>query len=424
MSRGDSVRERQKVRVTLEVIAGPHAGAHFEFDRHDTFLVGRGTWSHLCLRDDRHFSRHHFRVEIRPPDCYLIDLGSRNGTFVNGSRVNATFLRDGDVISGGKTEIRVRVGNLQHPAPASSPTVLGGLTATISQSSTGTGSNFANVQQIPGYELQEELGGGSMGLVYRALHKATGQAVAIKVIRQRESASEHAIQLFIREASLLGRLNHPHIVHCLDFGYASGQLYLVMEYVSTITLESVLADESRSSRIRIPCAIASQLLKALHHAHKQSIVHRDIKPENVLLCRKGRKLNAKLADFGLAKNYAYAGLSEISREGDIRGTIAYMPPELVVDCRNARPSGDIYSVGATLYFYLTNQFPFDFGKQNKLMVVLEKDPVPLKERVPEIPSRLAAIVHRALAKDPADRFASAREMHTALTPFTSRRKKR
>src|SRR5579859_4435183 len=141
-----------------------------------------------------------------------------------------------------------------------------------------------------------------------------------------------------------------------------------------------------------------------------SIVHRDIKPENVLLFRKNRKLNAKLADFGLAKNYAYAGLSEISHEGDLRGTIAYMPPELVVDCRDARPAGDIYSVGATLYYYLTRQFPFEFGRRNKLAVVLEDEPVPLAKRVPDIPKELAKIVHRAMAKEPADRFTSAAEM--------------
>jgi serine/threonine-protein kinase len=101
-----------------------------------------------------------------------------------------------------------------------------------------------------------------------------------------------------------------------------------------------------------------------------------------------------------------------------------MPPELIVDCRNARPSGDIYSVGATLYYYLTREYPFEFGKRNKLAVVLEDDPVPLTDREPEIPKELAAIVHRALLKDPNARFSSAREMFTALKPFAVRRRHR
>jgi serine/threonine-protein kinase len=426
MADDTEVRQRQTVRVALEVVSGPHEGAHFEFDRYDTFLVGRGSWSHLCLQDDLHFSRHHFRVEIRPPDCYLVDLGSRNGTFVNGNRVNATFLRDGDVISGGKTEIQVSVRSTQPAVPVDAPTVLGAFKSTITSertSATLAERKFASIREIPGYELQEEIGGGSMGVVFRAIHSATAKPVAIKVISPRQSTSEAAMQLFVREASLLGRLNHPHIVQCLDFGYTTGQLYLIMEYVPAINYESVL-EEQRSARTRVSCAIICQILRALEHAHRMSIVHRDIKPENVLLWRKGRKLNAKLADFGLAKNYAYAGLSEISRLGDIRGTIAYLAPELVIDCRQARPAGDIYAVGATLYRYLTSEFPFDFGDKNKLAVVLEDDPVPIRQRAPQVPAGVAEIVHRALAKDPGSRFSSARAMLEALEPFSIRRKKR
>jgi serine/threonine protein kinase len=424
---GDTeLRQRQTVRVALEVASGPHQGKHFEFDRYDTFLVGRGSWSHLCLQDDLHFSRHHFRIEIRPPDCYLVDLGSRNGTFVNGNRVNATFLRDGDVISGGKTEIRVSVTTGRPRVAVDAPTVLGSFKSTITferPTETRLEKKFASVREIPGYELQEEIGSGSMGVVFRAVHSATAKPVAIKVISPRQSASEAAMQLFVREASLLGRLNHPHIVQCLDFGYNSGQLHLIMEYVPAIPYETVL-EEQGSARTRISCAIICQILLALDHAHEMSIVHRDIKPENVLLWRKGRKLNAKLADFGLAKNYAYAGLSEISRLGDIRGTIAYLAPELVIDCRQARPAGDIYAVGATLYRYLANEFPFDFDDKNKLAVVLEDDPVPLRRRAPQVPSGVEEIVHRALAKDPAARFPSARVMLKALEPFSVRRKKR
>jgi pSer/pThr/pTyr-binding forkhead associated (FHA) protein len=404
--RSAAADERETAHVALNVLTGPHAGAHFDFRRHDTFLIGGGPWSHLCLNEDSHFSRHHCRIEIRPPDCYLIDLGSRNGTFVNGNRVDSTFLRDGDVISGGKTTIRVGVG-------ATQPMIVD-----------PEGTRLGVAHSIPGYALQEELGSGAMGMVYRAIHNATGQVVAIKVISQRQTRSEHVIQLFIREANLLGRLNHPHIVRSLDFGYTAGQLYLVMECIPTMSLQDVLAGASRSSSIRIPCAIVSQILRALDHAHRLSIVHRDIKPENILLFRKGGKLNAKLADFGLAKNYESAGLSQISQAGDLRGTIAYMPPELIADCRNARPTGDIYSLGATLYYYLTRQLPFTFGNRNKLAVVLEDDPVPLETWVPDIPPALAKIVYRALAKDPSQRFASAAEMISALRPFATPRRRK
>ncbi|MEK6239443.1 MAG: FHA domain-containing protein, partial [Planctomycetales bacterium] len=93
-------------QVVLEVVEGPNAGAVFRFDRHETFLVGRSVTAHLRLSEDPHFSRHHFRLEIRPPDCYLIDLDSLNGTLVNGRRVKETYLDEDDVIEGGKTKIR------------------------------------------------------------------------------------------------------------------------------------------------------------------------------------------------------------------------------------------------------------------------------------------------------------------------------
>jgi eukaryotic-like serine/threonine-protein kinase len=428
-----SDKAADNVHVTLDVVAGPHIGGRFEFAHHDTFLVGRGAWSHLCLSQDLHFSRHHFRIEIRPPDCYLIDLGSRNGTFVNGHRVSSVYLKDGDVISGGKTEIRVKVGAIKPPALA--PTILGSISATAPIDKhagdtdgppllPGNRPLSALLPPLPGYELLEELGTGSMGVVYRAVHMGTNQQVAIKLISQKQTTSEHAIQLFIREAHLLGRLDHPRIVRCLDFGYTGGQLYLVMECVPTISLQDVLANEPRSSCIRIPCAIVRQILQGLEHAHRMSIVHRDIKPENVLLFRREGKLNAKLADFGLAKNYVYAGFSQISHEGDLRGTLAFMPPELIVDCRDARPAGDIYSVGATLYYYLTRRLPFEFGTRNKLAVVLEDEPIRLEERLPSIHPKLAKIVHRAMAKEARDRFSSAAEMFSALKPFATRRRRR
>jgi pSer/pThr/pTyr-binding forkhead associated (FHA) protein len=415
----ESARDARTAHVTLSVVAGPKTGVNFEFLNHSTFLVGRGPWAHLRLSEDSHFSRHHFRIEFHPPDCHLSDLGSRSGTFVNGNRVNSALLRDGDVISVSDTKIRVCV-NGARVAP---PTILGALSSTVNYRSkylSGESNEPAPAQLIPGYELREVLGVGAMGIVYSAVHKSTGQKTAIKLISQDQTTMERAIQLFIREANLLGRLDHPNIVRCLDFGYTGGHLYLVMERVPTISLQDVLARETSSACIRIPCGIIRQVLQGLEHAHRMSIVHRDIKPENVLLCRDGRKLKAKLADFGLAKNYANAGLSEISHEGDLRGTLAYMPPELVVDCRNAGPAGDIYSVGATLYYYLCRQLPFDFSKRNKLAVVLEDDPVPLEQSVPEIPPKLAQIVHRAMAKEKSDRFASAAEMCDALEPFATR----
>jgi serine/threonine protein kinase len=343
---------------------------------------------------------------------------------VNGTKVREAFLQEGDIISGGNTKIHVSVKGTRtsgHDADAS--TVIRPQLApdTLPPSTVSLTVNRAT-PEFPGYEFLEELGRGTMGVVYRARQKAKGRTVAIKMIVPRPIESDEPVQLFTREASVMRQLKHRHIVRCHEFCFSGGQFFLVMECVPTVPLASVLDGKSESSRIRIPCAIACQVLDALEYAHGLSIVHRDIKPENILLVRKGRKLNAKLTDFGLAKNYENAGFSELTRTGHIRGTVAYMPPEQIVDCRYARPSADIYAVGATLYEFLTGELPFDFGSRNKLRVVLEDEPIPIRDRCPALPSALAEMVHRALSKDPNERFRSADAMRRELQSFLVRRR--
>jgi pSer/pThr/pTyr-binding forkhead associated (FHA) protein len=260
---------RSPIRVTLDVTAGPHRGGRFEFDRHDTFVVGRESRSHLCLRDDLHFSRHHLRIEVRPPQCLLIDLGSRNGTFVNGTKIREVFLEDGDIISGGNTKIRVSIkGTRRSRHDADVSTIIGPQAPpdTLPPSTKCLIGDGAT-PEFPGYEFLEELGRGTMGVVYRARQRAKGRTVAIKAIVPRPMESDEPVQLFTREASVLRQLKHRHIVRCHEFCFSGGQFFLVMEWVPTVPLESVLDGKSESSRIRIACAIACQILEALEYAH-------------------------------------------------------------------------------------------------------------------------------------------------------------
>src|SRR5262249_11494370 len=153
---------------------GPHQGARFEFDRHDTFLVGRAPTAHLQLLDDAYFSRHHLLLEFNPPRCYLRDLGSSNGTSVNGQKVAECFLRDGDVISGGKTRMRLSlVGAAPEPA-AEAP------------AATDPGA----VPPIPGYEVLRPLGRGGMGAVYLVRRQADGDLCALKLILPEAAADD------------------------------------------------------------------------------------------------------------------------------------------------------------------------------------------------------------------------------------------
>ncbi len=423
---------RSQAAVRLEVTDGPHQGLKIEFDRHDTFLVGRSRDAHLRLNNDPHFSRNHFRMEINPPDCYLIDLDSQNGTFVNGLKVQNAFLKDGDLISGGKTKIRFAALHPTHRESLEASTLAvpavpelrlqPNAHSPVSHSASPAPAPPVPIQSVPGYEVLWELGRGGMGVVYRAIRKATGSNVALKVIVPAHSVTSEALQLFLREASILSQLDHPRIVRFQEMGFAAGQLYYAMDFVETVSPQEVWADRSSASRTRTACGILCQILDALAYAHAQSLVHRDVKPANILLTLAGRKLRSKLADFGIAKNYVNAGFSELTQEGEARGSLAFMPPEQIINSRDARPSCDIYSAGATLYQYLSGELPFDFSsRRSKFKIVLEEEPVPLSNHLPDLSRDLEAIVHRALAKNPSDRFPSAQAMRKALLPFARRK---
>lgn len=416
--------------VVLEVFRGPHAGQKFEFERHDTFLAGRSSKAHLRLKKDLHFSRHHFRIEISPPRCFLIDLGSRNGTFVNDRKVLEAFLADGDVITGGETAIRVRLS--QHrpdesrgegkPRHNSLPAIASSRSSKSAAAVSRRGLPDPKEVQIANYDIVEELGQGSTGTVYRAVQKSTGRHVALKVILPAHTTSPERLQLFMREASVLSKLSHPNIVRFLEMGMEGQQFFVAMEYVGAIPFDQVVQDGPLSTRIRICCSIACRVLDALQYAHAKGVVHRDLKPANILLMRKGRKLHAKLADFGLAKSYEDAGFSEMTRDSEARGTPAFMSPEQIVSSRYAKPSCDLYGLGVTLYRYLSGAMPFKTGQGDSLLrPILEDPPAPLATRLPEIPPGLANIVDRSLAKDPADRFRSAETMKAALLPFCQHR---
>ncbi len=416
-------------RVVVEAVSGPHAGERHEFSGHQTLVVGRAAAAQLSLNRDPYFSRHHFCLEINPPDCFFRDLGSRNGTYLNGERCTERRLRDGDVISGGSTRLTV---SLTQEACDTAP---GALSVTSvpgrggdggqgdGGQSDGPAAGDPSFQMVPGYEVFEEIGRGGMGAVYRAIQKSTAKQVALKVILPMHAVEEDANRFFIREASLLGQLDHPRIVRFHEFGMAAGQLFLAMEYVPKIDLQEILRTQSEPSRIRICCAIACQVLEALSYAHTRSLVHRDIKPSNILVYQPQQKLRVKLADFGLTKNYMNAGFSGMTLEGDIRGTLRYIPPEQVIDSRYAKPASDIYALGATLYEYLCGKPPFDYAVgQKQILAILEEDAPPLRERCPRAPAELATILERALAKDPLNRFSSAEEMRQALLPFSKRKR--
>jgi len=430
-------------RVILRVIAGPHQGSEFVYDEHNTLLVGRGSQAQLRLKEDLHFSRNHFRLEINPPDCYLMDLRSRNGTFVNGDRVSDRFLKHGDVVSGGRTQMKVSIEASRSqviPTPALPVEIPKAAVPIVPVSAVAppasdprTGPNEPRSQSaqksapdseqtavhIDGYQIHEQIGAGDLGKVYRATRQATGELCALKVISPAARADEKAIQSFLREAAILNQLQHANIVRMNEMGASGSELFMSTEFLATLDWQELSARWSPAQKIRIACGLMAQVLGALDYAHGRSLVHRDVKPGNILIFRSpDGKLAAKLADFGLAKQYTTAGMSQMTREGDVIGSLPFMSPEQFINSREAKPTCDIYSAGATLYWMLSGQEPIVLANHPcKFLAILEDPPVPLRQRCPDVPLALEQLVHRALEKTPEKRFGSTAEMRQQLRAF-------
>jgi serine/threonine-protein kinase len=408
------------MKVTLTVTAGPHRGESFTFDEHDTFIVGRSDRAHFRLPfKDKTVSRVHFMIEVNPPSCRVMDMASLNGTSVNGRRVTTADLGDGDVIKGGRTVMTIsiaRTGMLKEPdrpvaeveAPDAKPGPQG---ETVLMPS--------GLHQVPSYRVLRELGQGGMGVVYLAQPAAGGSPVALKVITPAVAGSHGALGRFLREAAILRSLDHPNIVRFREIGALEGRPYFVMDYVPGTNADRLVKEHVGPLPIGRAVGLICQALDALDYAHARGFVHRDIKPSNLLVAGDGPEERLQVADFGLARLYLSSPLSGLTCTGQTAGTAGYIAPEQITNFREARPPADQYALGATLYYLLTARKLYDFppGLDRQLLMILQDEPIPIRTRRPDIPKKLAAVIHRSLSREPADRFPGAKALRAALGPF-------
>jgi hypothetical protein len=249
------------------------------------------------------------------------------------------------------------------------------------------------------YEIIDKLGEGAMGVVYRARDKTLGRMLALKMLSADLSGEDEVHKRFHREAVAIGRLSHPNIVTVFDRGEQDGQLFMVMELLEGQDLRAMIeetAEVSLADRIRIMIQIA----QGLGYAHSKGVVHRDIKPANIHVTTAGA---VKILDFGLAR--VGAG-GTITRRGVILGTPDYMSPEQAMG-KDVDNRSDIFSAGAVFYEFLTLEKPFK-GKtlHSVLYQILSHEPTPVLTVNPDLPARLAAVVHRMMDKTPDKRYAS------------------
>ena len=279
------------------------------------------------------------------------------------------------------------------------------------------------------FRVIRTLGVGGMGSVYEVQHELTRHRRALKLlhadVRQKHP---HVVQRFLREASVAGTLGDPHIVETFDAGeLPTGEPYLVMELLQGEPLSD------RIARGRLPigeaASIGAQLCEAISVAHARGIIHRDLKPENVFLCAPNVKPSVarhdeaafvKVLDFGISKfdsSFTTDGAAQ-TQEGIALGTPFYMPPEQVRGSKDIDARSDVYAIGVILYEGLTGQRPFDADSMPHLMVLIHEGRyTPLRALRPDAPEELAALIDRAMAKDPDARIQSAKELGERLAPF-------
>lgn len=448
--------------IYLRIIQGPGSGQVLPIPGGQPVTLGRSGASSYAF-DDPLLSRKHCAVECRGDLCRIVDLQSRNGTFVNGQRIGAQLLSVGDRIKIGNVVFEVCPAGAQpiqpppsmtggRPAAAASPPRGPALTGAQLGQTISIGQQAAPIapcqacgkplgsqggRDVRGklvcaacfdrYDVDEDLVEGfriveraevnSYGATYLAQQKLMGRMVVLKTIQMgADEDAQRAMRRFLREAKTGGRLQHPSIVELYDVNEQAGLMYIVTEHVEGDSLEKLLRE--RGGPLPGPQVTRAmlQIAEALQYAHELQIVHRDVKPANVLIRRSDGR--AKLQGFTLAKNLERAGFSVITVDGESLGTPYYMPPEQVRSAKNVDQRCDVYSWGATTYHCLSNHLPLESRSYGEFIEkVFAKDAPPIETWIPSIPRPLASLLGRTLQRDPARRPRSMNEVLQELEPI-------
>ncbi|HWQ03296.1 MAG TPA: protein kinase [Candidatus Nitrosotenuis sp.] len=265
------------------------------------------------------------------------------------------------------------------------------------------------------YRIVEKLGEGGMGVVYRAEDEALGRPVALKILPEKFSGQQEALQRFLAEAKLASSINHPNIVSIYELGEEGGQRFIAMEYVAGKSLRALLKSQRLGLKKLLDLAVPAA--EALSRAHRAGVIHRDIKPENLLVSDDGY---IKVADFGLAKLKPTRNLDSavtdavLTEAGSVMGTAAYMAPEQLRS-QEADARSDVFSFGVVLYEMATGESPFlRESAAHSTAAILRDTPKEVRALAPDTPAELERIIGKALEKEPEYRYQSMEELVSDL----------
>jgi serine/threonine-protein kinase len=288
-----------------------------------------------------------------------------------------------------------------------------------------------DLDPIKNYTLLDELGRREEGAVYLARNTETGDRVALKVMFPRGASDGRTRLRFLREAQNTMALRHPNLVQLRDAGWSNGLFFFTLEYCEGGTVTGLLRQRGGKLTLDEAAPLVLQALDGLEYAHNaevpfvphaegdwspgRGLVHRDVKPANIFLSGSGTSTVAKIGDFGLAKAFDKAGLSGQTWSGLLSGTPFFMPRQQVLSYKYARPEVDVWAMAATLYYMLTGVPARDFTRGNGWMeVVLESAAVPILQRLPSLPARVAELIDDALLDRPEIPFKTAADFKHAL----------
>jgi serine/threonine protein kinase len=425
--------------TAVVTISGDFLG-NFILEPGNGIVMGRSLSVEVSI-DDLRVSRRHCKLELGDRGLLVTDLQSANGTYLNGKRVLKALVRPHDLLEVGNADLTIEVEYqgedfLQRDyrcdvcnRSISLATFADGDVIQIDerficpqcrdrkQTPAFSLVELSIVQKLfeEGFEILEKLSISGPVPIFKAKKTTLDQLVAIKALPLSAPVSQKKVARFLQEAKAEARLRHPNVVTIYDVRQSKELLYIVMELIEGATLQQEIERVGRMGA-RDALRVCYQVGKALAHAYEKRILHRDVKPQNIMITPEG---DAKLIDFGLAKNLWEVSGANITGEGETLGTVGYMAPEQVRTAKLADHRADIYGLGSTVYHCLSGRAPFVAQNEKVLAAAIEKAEPPPLDRLGGVPLNVVALVAKMMMKRPDDRFATPEEVLRAVEAVVS-----